>query len=94
MKNICSVCEGKLKTEKITYTQEIRGKFFIVENVTAQVCPYCGEQYLSPETVEVIRELIESKSKPVKTQEVPVYYYLKKRIFLQFSNPTIHSCLT
>lgn len=74
MKNICSVCEGKLKTEKITYTQEVNGKFFIVENVTAEVCSQCGEEYLSPETVEIIRKLIESKKKPLKTQEVPVYY--------------------
>lgn len=73
-KNICSVCGSKLKEEKITYSQAIGKKFYIVENVTAQVCPQCGEQYLSPATVDAIQELIESKKTPPKIREVPVYY--------------------
>lgn len=73
-KNICSVCGSKLREEKITYTQKIGKKFFIVENVSAQVCPQCGEQYLAPETVDAIQNLIESKKTPPKIQEVPVYY--------------------
>ena len=73
-KNICSVCGSILKEEKITYTQVIGKKFYIVENVTAQVCPQCNEQYLSPVTVDAIQELIKNKKTPPKIQEVPVYY--------------------
>lgn len=72
-KNICPVCNSKLKEERIIYTQVIDGKFYMVENVAAQVCPQCGQQYLSPDTVEGIRKLFESKKKPLKTREVPVY---------------------
>ncbi len=73
-KNICSVCGTVLKEEKITYSQAIGNKFYIVKNVTAQVCHQCGEEYLSPDTVDAIQELIEGKKTPPKIQEVPVYY--------------------
>ena len=73
-KNSCSVCGAKLKKEKITYTQEINGKVYIVEDVPALVCSECGEQYLEPDTVDIIQEAIE-KGKAPKTIKVPVYYF-------------------
>lgn len=73
-KNYCSVCKASLKKQKIRYTQSIGEKIFIVENVEAEVCPQCGEQYLSPDTVEKIQNIIESGKTPKETRQIPVYH--------------------
>lgn len=75
--NKCSVCGGKLKEKEITYTQELKGKVYVVSNVPALVCPICGEEYLSPDTVDEIQKVIEQgekgRTKPVK--QVPVFNF-------------------
>jgi YgiT-type zinc finger domain-containing protein len=70
----CSVCEADLKVERITYTQTIGRQVYIVTDVPAQVCHQCGAQYLSPEVVDAIQELIEARRAPQETIEVPVYH--------------------
>lgn len=75
--NKCSVCKGNLIEKKITYTQELEGKVYVVSDVPALVCKICGEQYLSPDTVDKIQEVIEKgeqkKLKPV--QQIPVFHF-------------------
>lgn len=68
----CSVCGAALESKTITYTQTIDGKLYIVEGVPAQVCPQCGETFLSPATVDAIQEQIEH-GQATETREVPVY---------------------
>lgn len=70
--NPCSVCGAQLRREKITYTQTIGDKVYIVADVEAEVCPQCGEQYLTPDTVEKIQALIE-RGQAAETRQVPVY---------------------
>lgn len=72
--NFCSVCGASVKKQKIRYTQNLGDKIFIVENVEAEVCKQCGEQYLFPDTVEAIQNIIESGKLPKETRQVPVYY--------------------
>jgi len=73
--------EGKSKMKetmvdtKVTYTLEHGGKFFIVENVPARVCKETGEQYFAPETVEHIQTIINSRPRPDRVIETPVYEY-------------------
>jgi len=74
----CAVCEGTTKLEKITYTQTIGDKVVMVADVPAMVCGQCGEQYLSPDTVDELQELIENgppKAKIRRTIEVPIYNF-------------------
>lgn len=75
--NKCSVCKAQLKEKKITYTQELEGKVYVVSEVPALVCPQCGEQYLSPDTVDEIQKVIEQgekgKVRPVK--QIPVFHF-------------------
>jgi YgiT-type zinc finger domain-containing protein len=70
--NPCSVCRAQLKRERITYIQTIGDKVYIFTDVEAEVCPQCGEQYLSPDTVQKIQALIES-GQATETRQVPVY---------------------
>lgn len=75
--NKCSVCRAKLKQQKIIYTQELGGELFVVSDVPALVCSQCGEQYLSPDTVDEIQKVIEQgekgKRRPVK--QIPVFHF-------------------
>jgi YgiT-type zinc finger domain-containing protein len=71
--NPCSVCGARLKIELITDTQTIGDRVYIVTDVPAEVCPQCGERYLSPETVDAIQALIES-GEARETRQVPVYH--------------------
>ena len=56
----CGRCQARLSRDTITYTQTIGDAVSIVTDVVAEVCPQCGEQCLSPDTVDKIQELIES----------------------------------
>ncbi|MEC4805394.1 MAG: hypothetical protein SAJ12_08535 [Jaaginema sp. PMC 1079.18] len=38
--------------KKITYTLEVNGKLFVIENVPARISLTTGEQLFSPQTVE------------------------------------------
>ena len=72
MNTPCTVRGAGLRREMIAYTQTIGDKVYIVTDVEADVCPQCGEQYLSPDTVDRIQELIE-RGQVAETRQVPVY---------------------
>lgn len=64
-----------LIAKNITYTLEVKGKFFMIENVPARVCEETGESFFSPETVERIQQLIGGQEKPQRVIETPVYEF-------------------
>ena len=64
-----------MRATKVTYTLEMDGKFFIIENVPARVCEETGEQFFSPETVERLQQTIWGREKPKKLIETPVYEF-------------------
>jgi YgiT-type zinc finger domain-containing protein len=61
--------------QTVSYTLEMNGKLFVVENVPARVNTETGEQFFSPETVERLREIIRGGEKPVRVIEAPVFNY-------------------
>lgn len=61
---------------KVTYTLEMDGKFFIIENVPARVCVETGEQFFSPETVERLQQTIWGREEPKKVVETSVYEFV------------------
>jgi len=67
--------EEKLTERKVTYSLELDGKFYIVENVPARVNEETGEQYFAPETVEHLQKKIRGNMVPKKTVETPVFDY-------------------
>lgn len=68
-----STAEEKLNERNVTYTIELEGKFYIVENVPARVNEETGEQYFTPETVEHLQKKIRGDAAPIKTLETPVF---------------------
>ena len=67
--------EGQLVERRVTYTLEMEGKFYIVENVPARVDKETGEQFFAPSTVERLQETILGQVEPNKVIETPVYEY-------------------
>jgi len=42
---ICEFCGGETKPKKVKRQHWLQGKFYIIENVNAEVCKDCGERY-------------------------------------------------
>lgn len=61
--------------QRVTYTLEKDGNFFIIENVPARVCVETGEQFFAPETVERLRQTIAGQAMPKRVIETPVYEF-------------------
>ena len=61
--------------QEVTYTLEINGKFFIIENVPARVCVETGERFFAPETVERLQEIIWESKRPKRVIETPVFNF-------------------
>ncbi|WP_031387613.1 YgiT-type zinc finger protein [Desulfonatronum thiodismutans] len=68
------MCETFVDTT-VTYTLQLDGKFYVIENVPAQVCKETGEEFFSPETVEHIHEMMQGAKTPVRKMETPVFEY-------------------
>lgn len=64
-----------MRERKVTYTLEVDGEFFIVENVPARVCEETGEQLFSPQTVERLQQIIRGEHTPKRIVETPVYEF-------------------
>jgi hypothetical protein len=61
--------------KQVTYTLELNGEFFLIENVPARVDEETGEQFFSPSTVERLQQIILMQKEPDRFTEVPVYKY-------------------
>lgn len=59
----------------VTYTLQLNGRIFMVENVPARVNEETGEQFFSPSTVENLQQIILTEKEPNHFTEVPVYNY-------------------
>ena len=59
----------------VTYTLELEGKFYLIENVPARVCKETGEEYFSPKTVGHLQRTIWERRKPKRVIQTPVYEY-------------------
>jgi YgiT-type zinc finger domain-containing protein len=59
--------------QEVTYTLEVDGKFFIIENVPARVCLETGERFFAPETVERLQKIIWENKQPKRVIQTPVF---------------------
>ena len=69
----CFFCGGKVDEKLITREVRWKGKLFIIEKVPAGVCNQCGEKVIKPNNAKAIDKIIQQKSKPIKTVQIPVY---------------------
>ncbi len=64
-----------LVEKQVTYTLQLDGQLFVIENVPARVNEETGEQFFSPSTVENLQKIILKGQKPDHFAEVPVFQY-------------------
>ncbi|NJM77250.1 MAG: hypothetical protein HC852_17545 [Acaryochloridaceae cyanobacterium RU_4_10] len=64
-----------LVEQTVTYSLEMNGAFFLIENVPARVNLETGEQFFSPSTVEHIQQIVLNQKSPVRFIETPVYNF-------------------
>lgn len=69
--------EETLIEQKVTYTLEMNGKFFLIENVPARINPETGEQFFSSSTVERLQQIILNQEEPSHSIETPVYKFAR-----------------
>ena len=48
---ICEFCGGQTTKRKVSKQHRLHGKLYLVENVEAEVCTECGEQYYHAKTL-------------------------------------------
>ncbi|MBD1826804.1 MULTISPECIES: hypothetical protein [Microcoleus] len=60
---------------RVTYTLQLNGKFYLVENVPSRVNEETGEQFFDPSVVKHLQQLILNEEDPVRIIETPVYNY-------------------
>lgn len=72
----CHICSStEFHTELVDEVFQIKNKFYMVEQIPAQVCSRCGEITFSRETTEKIRKMLQGESQPVKSIQVEVFAY-------------------
>ncbi len=67
--------QEQLVEKRVTYSLELNGKFFLIENVPARVNEETGEQYFSPSTVMYLQQIILDGQEPQRVILTPVYSY-------------------
>lgn len=60
----------------VTYSLEIGGQFFLIENVPARVNQETGEQYFTTDTVERIQKIVSEQKQPSYFKQTPVYDFV------------------
>jgi YgiT-type zinc finger domain-containing protein len=69
----CTTCGGTLSWQTLTYVYNRGDTVAIVTEANGDICSQCGEQFLYPETVDRIQELVE-RGQPAETRAVPAYH--------------------
>jgi HTH-type transcriptional regulator / antitoxin MqsA len=69
----CVFCGGATTKMCVTFSYEEEGKYFLVENVPAEVCERCGEKTYSPEVTDELLKFAKKQFTPVRKVEVPVF---------------------
>jgi YgiT-type zinc finger domain-containing protein len=66
--------DRSMQVEKqVTYTLELDGQIFVIENVPARVDEETGEQFFSPSTVEHLQQIILNGQEPDLFTEALIY---------------------
>lgn len=65
--------EETLIERLVTYTVEVDGKIFVVENVPARVNDETGERFFAPETVERLQRTVREGRTPSRVVATPVF---------------------
>lgn len=70
----CVMCRGnRIEQRLIRYVQDDDGRIVIIENVPAEVCAQCGEEYIQSDIAKKIQQLVWERPASRRSKKVPVY---------------------
>jgi YgiT-type zinc finger domain-containing protein len=69
---VCAVCGGSLTATTISHEERRGDRFFLFQNVPAQVCERCGEVWIEEKVLQEIDRLIE-RGLPTRIEEMAVF---------------------
>jgi HTH-type transcriptional regulator/antitoxin MqsA len=71
----CSIqgCPGEYEERSIVHTVRHRGEIVVIDGVPAEVCSFCGDVLLRPETIRRIERLLENRTAPTATAALYQY---------------------
>jgi YgiT-type zinc finger domain-containing protein len=69
----CYFCKGRIIHKTITHMHTWQEKFFLFEDVPAEVCQQCGETYFRPDVLEAMDAIVTRDVEPKTQVVVPVF---------------------
>ena len=65
----CSIegCPGEYEASTIMHTVRHKGRVVVIDHVPADVCSFCGDALLKPDTVRRIEGLLQEHGRPATT---------------------------
>ena len=69
----CEHCEHELVERQVTIHRKFKGKYILIENVPAGVCPHCGTRFFAANVLKTIQESVRGRRKAKREVSVPVY---------------------
>ena len=68
----CYFCRGEVVEKKTAHVHCWGDKIILFQNVPAEVCKQCGENYFKPEILEAFDKATEHLERIKRTIEIPV----------------------
>ena len=74
--NECAVCGCKhSRTDLVDEVFQVDGAYVLVEHIPAKVCTRCGEQSVSLETAETVRQAVSEGVPPIRSIDMRVFEF-------------------
>ena len=68
----CAACQTNMVFKKGEIDLRVKGKLYLVRDVSYEECPSCGEKVLSPEVAQKLYEKIKNKQFREESISIPV----------------------
>ena len=76
----CYFCKGPVQDSCVRIIRERNGKLFVIDNVPAQVCQQCGEEFYRGWVLEEIDRLMDSGESVEREITVPVMRFKRELV--------------
>ncbi len=70
---VCEYCGGPIVEKHVTLHRQVKGNYYLFENVPVGVCKQCGTRYYAANVLKRIEERIRGQQKAEREVLVPVY---------------------
>jgi YgiT-type zinc finger domain-containing protein len=68
----CAVCRNEMIEKRGEMDLRIKGKLYLVRNVSYEECQFCGEKVISPELSKILYKKIQNKDFVEQSIRIPV----------------------